>query len=233
MVDPGICRECAFSANNTATLMDAHCNASLVNTACMVDDPGNWFNSNDKWIQFVFRMGCHLNGTWYSTQKKGECTALRQGVASMAPLHLPRFDAAGVVGSDAGAADCWWSVAEVKRTVNQSCVDNAVIQAVQKRRPECWRNCPGNTGVNVTQPCYLDCLFTTILGNSTQGVEPMDAEDITAAFKRAFAAIEHGGCPEVPTPPSFLQGARADMREGGWAAGGRLPLLRVDPYRHL
>ena len=213
--------------------MDAHCNASLVNTACMVDDPGNWFNSNDKWIQFVFRMGCHLNGTWYSTQKKGECTAQLQrpgaaGVGSHIPNSNPAAASSNMEGGD--DAGCWWSVAEVKRTVNQSCVDNSVIQAVQQRRPECWRNCPGNTGQNISQPCYLDCLFTTILGNATQGVEPMAADEITAAFRRAFASTEDGGCPKVPTPPHFIMGT---ARTGAGADTGVLPPLRVDPYRYL
>ena len=90
--------------------------------------------------------------------------------------------------------DDWWYIAETKRTVNQSCVHNTVIDAMQLRRPECWNGCAQPT--NATTPCFLRCLFETMVGNATAAppVHATPPSVIERAFESAFA---EGGCPEV------------------------------------
>merc|ERR1719424_1400208 len=154
--------------------MNAHCNTSFVNDACLGGHGGGgWPFGNSRWFEYILKLGCFMDGTWYSTQGAGMCKD-----------NDPR-------------EACWWRLVETKRTVNQTCVDKAVVNAVKKRRPSCWEACPGTTGTNITQPCYLDCLFTTILGNATQHVAPMKAAEVAAAFTSAFAPEEQGGCPTV------------------------------------
>ena len=59
-----------------------------------------------------------MNGTWFSTQRAGQC------------------------GPEGRGKHCWWRIAETKRTVNQSCVDQRVIDAVKTARGSgCWDQC--------------------------------------------------------------------------------------------
>ena len=177
------CRECAFGRSGTSrsadvatVLMEAKCNASLVNDACSGSSGGgNWHET--KWEHYIESLACMMQGTWYSTQTQGECSK-------------------GQVPGEAGG--CWWRLAETRRTVNQSCVDNRVIEVVQRQRPACWSACPGDTGTNRTQPCFLECLFDTMVGNVTAGVPPMKPSTLTAAFETAVRnGPENGGCAAV------------------------------------
>ena len=126
---------------------------------------------HSRWIDYISGLGCIMNGTWYSTRVEGKC-------------------AGDVVDSS-----CWWRLAEQHRTVNASCVDDRVVASVEARRPKCWSNCPAPK--NRTTSCYLDCLFQTLVGNESQGIDPMSSEEIAAPFRKAFLAVEKGGCPEV------------------------------------
>lgn len=126
---------------------------------------------HSKWFTFIGRLACKLDGTWYSTQANGECK--------------------GSVVDD----KCWWRLAETHRTVNSTCVDDHVISSVRRRNPGCWQACP-HPG-NRTTACYLDCLFTTILGNSSRGVMPMKREQVVDPFVAAFRPEAEGGCPDV------------------------------------
>lgn len=128
-----------------------------------------WHHS--KWFTFIGDLACKLDGTWYSTQANGECK--------------------GSVVDD----KCWWRLAETHRTVNSTCVDDHVISSVRRRNPGCWQACP-HPG-NRTTACYLDCLFTTILGNSSRGVMPMKREQVVDPFVAAFRPEAEGGCPDV------------------------------------
>ena len=99
---------------------------------------GHGFSSN--WGLYIEGLACKTLGNWYSTQAAGQCKAGQS--------H----------------ADCWWELKETKRTVNASCVDTRVIEAVQARRPECWKECPPKEVTNRTSACFLTCLFETMLG---------------------------------------------------------------------
>lgn len=157
----GQCRECAFKGSGArsgdgvaTTLMNGHCNASLVNKACGGGNDSG-FGLHGKWIEDLEMFACMMNGTWYSTQAAGQCKA------------GARPD---------GSGDCWWRLAETKRTVNQSCVDDRVIKSVQKHGAPCFGKCPGDTGTNRTQPCFIDCLFDTVLGNRTRSATDLCSE---------------------------------------------------------
>ena len=106
--------------------------------------------------------------------------------------------------------------------MNQSCVDDRVGTAVKARRPECWEACPGT---NITQSCFLSCLFDTILGNATLGVRPMPATGVAAAFVKAFEPAAEGSCPTVHASPS------AASTVGQGAAPIRQPTLQADPWK--
>jgi len=127
---------------------------------------------HSKWFGYVGELGCLMDGNWYSTQKAGQCSGKVVDV------------------------NCWWRLAETHRTVNSTCVDDRIVAAVQKRRPECWEVCPQPT--NRSSACYLSCLFETMLGNATQGLKPMTKIELVEPFVTAFRAPVHeGGCPAV------------------------------------
>ena len=163
-----------------------------------------------------------MDGAWFSNQEQGQCSpsssfsSFSSSTSSdrgLAPTRSRRANSnlnfnsstAALAGNPRGAAPgaaaaqpCWWRLAETKRTVNQTCVDGRVIAAVRARRPQCWSACPQPN--NATTPCYLDCLFTTMLGNKSLGVPPMTTESIVAPFVEAFSG-DGKGCPSVtPTP---------------------------------
>lgn len=104
-------------------------------------------------------------------------------------------------------ADCWWELKETKRTINATCADTRVIEAVQAKRPECWKECPVKEAENRTSACFLTCLFDTILGNATTGLKGMTRDEIVKPFEKAFSSAvpAEGGCssvkPEPPAPP--------------------------------
>merc|ERR1712086_53358 len=124
---------------------------------------------HSKWFEYVGGLGCLTDGTWYSTRAEGECKG------------------------DVVDESCWWRLAQQHRTVNASCVDDHVVAAVQKHRPECWRSCDQPT--NRSSACFLTCLFETILGNSTNGVKPLNRQDVVQPFADAFKTEQQGGCP--------------------------------------
>lgn len=176
--------ECiACVKTNTASLEAADCTSTFVEYVCQ----GGGGHSS-KWEEYINKLSCVMDGTWYSTAEPGKCAE-----GKLTP-------------------DCWWYVAEEKRTVNQTCVDGNVIAAVQANRPNCWKDCPDGQGKNVTSACFLTCLFETLLGNSTSGIKPMTRDAIIAPFVKSFESKDpsNGGCADVhvpkpkptPTPPA-------------------------------
>ena len=120
---------CQACAQASARVAAAGCSSWLVNDVCYTDD-----DDNSVWGQYIDSLACLMNGTWYSTQKEGEC------------------------GPGGRSQDCWWRVAETKRTVNQSCVDARVVDAVRKARGEaCWQGCgaQANNQTSRTHPLSL------------------------------------------------------------------------------
>jgi len=156
--------------DNTAAFEKANCTTTFVNYFCHSSR-----HHHSAWYEFVGDLACLLEGSWYSTNEAGKC--------------------AGTELTD----DCWWFVAEEKRTVNQTCVDNNVIKSVQAVRPDCWTECPDNQGKNVSSACFLKCLFNTMLGNSTEGVKPMTKAAIVHPFTQSFKSSDpaKGGCVSV------------------------------------
>lgn len=93
-----------------------------------------------------------------------------------------------------------------------------MISKVQASRPECWTACPGNEGKNVSSACYLDCLFQTILGNTTAGIPSMDATVLEKTFSDAFTMpVGQGGCQAVHKPEAddlvTVEGATTSVEE--------------------
>jgi len=167
-------QECtACVQKNTAVLEQADCTSTFVEYVCQ----GGGGHSS-KWESYIDKLSCIMNGAWYSTAETGRCKGNK-----LTP-------------------DCWWYVAEAKRTVNQTCVDGNVITAVQSKRPDCWTECPDNQGTNITSACFLTCLFETLLGNSTTGIKPMTRDEIMDPFVKSFESKDHanGGCADVHVP---------------------------------
>jgi len=163
---------------NTHELEKSNCTDFFASYTC-----SGGGHEHNKWQEFVYQLACRMHGNWYSTTGSGECKS-----KELTP-------------------DCWWYIEEEIRTVNASCADGKVISAVQAVRPECWKACPDGQGTNTSSVCYLDCLFETILGNSTTGIQPMEAEALTKPFEDAFTQpLNAGGCqavhaPKPSTPP--------------------------------
>lgn len=162
---------------NTAALERADCTSTFVDYVCQ----GGGGHSS-KWEGYIDKLSCLMNGAWYSTASPGLCKG-----GKLTP-------------------DCWWYVAEEKRTVNQTCVDGNVIASVQARRPDCWTACPSNQGTNISSACFLTCLFETLLGNSTTGLKPMSRQEIIAPFVKSFDSEDRaqGGCPSVHKSPDLM-----------------------------
>ena len=127
---------------------------------------GGWMPTS-RWAQYIFDFSCKMLGTWYSTQEPGMCR-----------------------GPD--DKNCFWELIDTRRTVNATCVDNTVVETVVRHRPACFGACPQPH--NNTSPCVLDCLFQTMLGNTTTGIEPMPVAALNAAFESAF---KPGACPDA------------------------------------
>lgn len=82
------CRTCALSDSKVKSMRAAHCNASLVNAACIASSPGGGGDMFDnEWIQQIMGFGCHMNGTWFSSTATAEGTN-RTKVSIIFILHL-------------------------------------------------------------------------------------------------------------------------------------------------
>mmetsp|Transcript_17758 Transcript_17758/g.41180 ORF Transcript_17758/g.41180 Transcript_17758/m.41180 type:complete len:418 (+) Transcript_17758:64-1317(+) len=169
------CKAFSHDGKTTCTL---HSSASYWNLEESPHGKVGFHLSND--TASVLVAAAHLfayqmSGYWYSTQEAGECKAGQ------------------VVGTD-----CWWRVIEQKKMVNASCVDQNLVNIVEKRRPECFQSCPQPE--NRTESCWLRCFFETLTGNesATPKVRPTPREEVIKAFTDSFEDPSGGGCPEVP-----------------------------------
>ena len=166
--NPTSCYSCAHDAKHTHALEAANCTEFFLDYEC-----GRHHHHGSAWEEYIGALACHLNGTWYSTHSAGQCN-----------------------GND-NDPNCFWKVAKQGRTVNQTCVDNNVVAAVQKVRPECFAKCPQPT--NQSSSCYLHCLFDTMVGNATLKVKAMPVADIVQPFVNSFLTSDptKGGCASV------------------------------------
>eukprot|EP01060_Flectonema_neradi_P035187 TRINITY_DN63_c0_g1_i7.p1 TRINITY_DN63_c0_g1~~TRINITY_DN63_c0_g1_i7.p1 ORF type:complete len:531 (+),score=123.33 TRINITY_DN63_c0_g1_i7:59-1594(+) len=171
ITDIATCRDCAFSEKFESQMIASHCNNSLINDACMMNDPSSKADQYEEWIM---NFGCLMNGTWYSTTDNGYCN--------------------GTITDD-----CWWNVDGAIRTVNQTCVDGNVVNAVYNYNSTCFQTCPQPH--NISTNCVVDCLFINIFGEN--GAPPMDTNILTDAFLKSFSETDpsEGGCPEIRVPP--------------------------------
>lgn len=168
---PTSCEACAHSPANTKALEAANCTQFFIDYEC-----NGHHRHENIWESYISELGCHLNGTWYSTREEGECK----------PGATPASD-----------PNCFWKVKQEGRTVNASCVDGNVIAVVEKVRPDCFKACPQPT--NQTSSCYLRCFFNTMVGNASAKLEAMPAADILRPFTNSFSSSDPatGGCPSV------------------------------------
>ncbi|KAH8055757.1 phospholipid methyltransferase [Aureococcus anophagefferens] len=127
-----------------------------------------WF-SGDGLANFVesasMTLSDMMNGTWFSTQKAGEC----------AP------------GETVGEG-CFWRVVNQTAQVNATCVNDRMIsKIVAQRGGACFDGC--DDPKDQSAPCWIQCFFETIVGNATAQppLPPTDRALILDAFEGAFA----------------------------------------------
>jgi hypothetical protein len=96
---------------------------------------------------------------------------------------------------------CTWT-ALVEKVVNKTCADKTFWSTVEAQdKTNCFSGCSG--GFNTTDPCYVRCLYKTILGPdaATPGgqVSGMPLEGLVSAWDAAFATSDpsKGGCPPI------------------------------------
>eukprot|EP00040_Diaphanoeca_grandis_P015248 m.77569 g.77569 ORF g.77569 m.77569 type:complete len:329 (+) comp25027_c0_seq1:92-1078(+) len=124
-------------------------------------------------------------GWWYSSQESGYC-----------PDH------------PTSSTNCTWQ-ADVIKIVNKTCHDASLWGAVQAYDTSgCFATC--GAALNVTDPCYLRCFYTTVLGPNADKpclpgqpcVTGMPLDDLLTAWDRPFVSEDPtlGGCPALPGP---------------------------------
>ena len=161
------CLECAW--DHADVLQGAGCNASNVGYRCENETQEH---SPYDWFDGMMYLGCLMNGTWYSTTDAAYCNGTK-------------------------TADCWWDVAPTVVTVNQTCVDGNVLDAVFHHNNTCFETC--EQPHNISTACPVKCLFNTIMGDKEHGVAPMAKQTLVHAFERSFTETDpdKGGCPRV------------------------------------
>jgi len=146
------------------------------------EDVGAHFNrtkgsKNYDW--WKTNLALKLGGFWYSTLSTGNCKTQ--------------------------STNCTWRVVETLRNVNHKCQDKLLSESVEKEGSECFNACPQPK--NQTSTCWVECYFTTLLGEgSGKGIvqdEGMTKGAIVDAWTQAFQSVEEGGCPEVPDADIF------------------------------
>ena len=108
----------------------------------------------------------HIGGEWYSHPAAGNC--------------------------DTHPTNCSWSIAETKKIVNESCINDGMFGLAEKHGADCLDGCakPYNTSAD----CYLTCIFDAVL--------QIPAANLKSIWDAAFASEDpaKGGCPARPFP---------------------------------
>ena len=128
-----------------------------------------------------------MGGHWYSTQGVGACAA-----------------------ANSSEEGCGWQVSEVKKVVNANCVNDQIVQAVQKRNASCF-SALKNSSDHTTDE-WTTCMFEGLLGDRGSA-KPALAGGMLDTFPQvaqlrqkildlwvgAFetSAASTGGCPAV------------------------------------
>ena len=106
---------------------------------------------------------------------------------------------------------CTWRVAQVVKRVSQNCSHDRAFAAVEAQdKAGCFRGCPrAHHGAhrNVSDPCWIDCFFSTVLGphsakNMTKHMsdtEGMTVAQVLHAWTSPFLSDDpaKGGCPGI------------------------------------
>ena len=149
------------------------------------------------------KVAAKFPGLWYSTTSAGYC----------APGEEP-------------SAECSWRVKEVLKIVNKSCSNDLVFTATENDAEggACFQACTdsgvGKGGRNTSSPCWIRCLYRSVLGPEagTPGapIRGMALATLTQAWDRAFKPESEGGCPALPVPPGAgtLAAMRAPLSNG-------------------
>ena len=124
------------------------------------------------WLLHLLR---YANGQWWSTLSDGQCGGDSRPSTS--------------ISTNGG---CTWRVAAVHKRIAKPCLDHALVRAVQRRNTSCFRDCGDSGSSNVSDPCFTQCFFGTILGPLVGGAgnwsatSGMPLEDLVAAWDGAF-----------------------------------------------
>ena len=161
------CFECAW--DHADVLQGAGCNASGVGAVCVKETLPV---TPVKMLEDLLGFACAMDGTWFSTTEAAYCNGTK-------------------------TADCWWDVAPTVVTVNQTCVDGNVLDAVFHHNSTCFETC--EQPYNISQYCPVQCVFSTISGNKAHGVAPMNRQTLIDAFEKSFTETDpdKGGCPRI------------------------------------
>jgi len=169
----------------------------------------NWDRwTKEPWTCWSWPVVSKTGGMWYSTTKAGWCG-----------------------GPDADPSTCTWD-AVVEKVINKTCSDKIIYDAIEsydRKHDRCFEDCPARrhhpAARNVSDPCWIYCYYSTLLGASRllpsgahAGDTGMPRELITSAFSQPFQPVAQGGCPAISPPPPKAAGKRGAL----WRARQRI-----------
>jgi hypothetical protein len=100
-------------------------------------------------------------------------------------------------------------VSSIEKVINKTCHDASLWGAVKKAdTTNCFAGC-GSGALNTTDPCYIRCFYSTVLGpfagKAGGEVTGMPLADLVSAFDAPFESEDpaNGGCPGLPIPPLY------------------------------
>ena len=181
-------------------------------------------------------LAAKLGGTWYSTPASSMCNS-----------------DAGASSDEPGAPSCSWSVASVTKRVDKACADASIYEYIEGKNSTCFAACQPVSGGggrggggghgdgsgngrwtrNTTDPCWVRCIFDTILGpDASSGSLPNQSSETTGgglslaqldeAWDRPMASEDPslGGCPALPAAGAHSVPVPASAGGSGGNGGG-------------
>jgi len=149
--------------------------ASAHGSRCAKGDP--------EWKCWRNHLVSKVGGNWWSFFNESYCTG----------------------GAAVGTKGCAWRVLGVQKTVNNTCLLGHVYTAIESYAPtsSCYSKCNQGAGPgrNISDPCWIKCTYTAVLGPNgglpTGAIAGMPVADIEAGWNTAFSAQAQGGCPAL------------------------------------
>lgn len=157
---------------------------------------------NDQWKSDLSKQ---LGGLWFSTTEQGDC-------------------------SNPQRERCAWSVKQVVKTVNASCVNDNFLKFLAKKAGSCLANCSSADRADTTSSCFVTCVFKRMLGRSISfpnvSHTGMSSAELVAPWLAGFDSEDpaKGGCPALKTDYDAASALPVDVPE---PAG----LVNVTVYR--